>query len=180
MIKRYEKTVPAVDDFFAEALKILHEKAVEYGWTINGMVYAKELLPYGQTFLLQMLNDKSFQQKFGLDAVSYYFNIGCYVFCGGVFYADCWVKDTAILRADDKLQYLTENDPYDLAVEILSIKNSSAFEDFLSRIFDDWLEIMDPYWDMSNSRDYIFQGLLIFYQLGISERLKKLGIKNSI
>ena len=178
MLKKYEKKIPTADDFYVTALRDLHDKASEYGYAENGMIHVADLTEYGQKFLLQMLNDKIFQSKFGLDAVGYYFNIACYAFCGGVYYGDIWQKNPDLLKKDDRLEFLAGNDVYGLAVEILAIEETAVFDEFLNKLFDDWLEIMDPYWDMWDSREYIFRGLLIFYQIGISERLKDLGRQN--
>lgn len=178
MIKKYKKNIASVDDFFVDTLRFLHDKAKVYGYAVNGMVYVKELIPYGQTYLLQLLNDNGFREKFGQDAISYYFNVACYTFSSGVFYADCWQKDSRTLSGDDKIQYLALNNPCDLAEDILNVDSQKLLDEFLSKIFDDWLENMAPYWNVINNRDYIFQGLLAFYYLGISERLRSLGLKS--
>lgn len=176
MLKKFEKKLPTIDDFYLEALKNLHDSAKELGYATGGMVHVADLTEYGQKFLLRLLNDEIFRQKFGLDAVSYYFNIGVYAFSAGVFYANVWDTNADELK-DDQLPYIMENDVFGLATEILKLENTAEFEEFLNRIFDDWLEIMEPYWDMTESRDYIFRGLLIFYQMGISHRLAHMGIK---
>ena len=177
MIKKREETAPTVKDFFVEILRDLHDKAADYGWAAGGMIYAKELLPFGQEYLLEMLNDREFQQKFGLNAVSYYLNIGCKAFCAGVFYADCWYAKGQKQAAGISSEYLLQREPYALALAVLSDKSAEDLDDFLHKIFEYWLECMDPYWDMSDGRDYIFHGLLVFYQLGISERLKALSAR---
>lgn len=176
MLKKFEKKLPDIDDFYAEALQSLHCFAKETGYAVGGMIYAPDLTEYGQKFILRLLNDDVFRRQFGLDAINYYFNIGVYAFSAGVYYADVWNKKVDDLK-NDRLDYLMENDVFTLAAEILNLDNTAEFEDFLNKLFDRWLEIIEPYWDISDSRDYIFRGLLIFYQIGISERLKHMGVK---
>jgi hypothetical protein len=121
MLKKFEKKLPTIDDFYLEALKNLHDSAKELGYATGGMVHVADLTEYGQKFLLRLLNDEIFRQKFGLDAVSYYFNIGVYAFSAGVFYADVWDTNADELK-DDQLPYIMENDVFGLATEILKLE----------------------------------------------------------
>ena len=46
---------------------------------------------------------------------------------------------------------------------------------FYRSIFDLWLKMHEPYWDLKDPREYTFKAMLAAYQLGISMILVKFG-----
>ena len=42
-------------------------------------------------------------------------------------------------------------------------------------VFAKWLALHEPYWKMSDPREYTYQAMLAAYQLGISVILEKYG-----
>ncbi len=47
--------------------------------------------------------------------------------------------------------------------------------DFYSAIYDEWIDIYEPYWEMRDPREYTLKAILAAYQLGVSMILGKYG-----
>ena len=116
------------------------------------------------------------RETFQNDAQLYYYNVACIAFCGGIAYADAWDKDVTQIKTGAVDTLLTsQGDITSLAVDILSLggdgrKKLHMLED---KMFSVFLELMAPYWDKEDPRPFLFQGLLAFFQTGLSYRLSK-------
>ncbi len=163
------------EDFFVALLRDFHEKARAEGWAPGGMIYVRELLPVGQRALLRLLHNQRLRQKFP-DATVYYEQIAVAIFGCGVWLADHWQKNGAAPTEEDLSLFDGEGDWSKTAAKILSLTDSDELMVFLRRLSAAWLEEMTPYWRLPNGRDYVFQGLLVFCLLGISQRLTKMGV----
>ena len=53
--------------------------------------------------------------------------------------------------------------------------DGDAGEKMYSKIFDKWLKLHEPYWDLNDPREYTFSATLAAYQIGASMLLEKCG-----
>lgn len=47
--------------------------------------------------------------------------------------------------------------------------------EFYAVIYDKWLELHKPYWELNDAREYTFKAILAAYQVGVSTILEKYG-----
>lgn len=163
-------------DFFNSVSIELHRLTKIYSDNKGDIIQIPDLLERGKNFIMSWLKDAQLKEAFKNDAQLYYYNISCIAFCGGIAYADAWDKDITQIKTGAVDTLLTsQRDIMSLAVDILSLdgdgrKKLHALED---KMFSVFLELMTPYWDKDDPRPYLFQGLMAFFQTGVSYRLCK-------
>ena len=163
-------------DFFNSVSIELHRLTRIYGDGTGDIMQIPDLLERGKNFIMSWLKDVQLRETFQIDAQLYYYNVACIAFCGGIAYADAWDKDVTQIKTGAVDTLLTsQGDITSLAVDILSLggdgrKKLHMLEDNMFSVF---LELMAPYWDKEDPRPFLFQGLLAFFQTGLSYRLSK-------
>ena len=160
-------------DFYESLSLALHKAAIGTSYDI---MLVPDLLERGKGYLMTWLKDEGFRNSFSGDAMMYYYNIACIAFGGGIAYADAFEKDASQIKLGfvDTLLAGTP-DITALAFDILSLDNEekqTAYRATLDNMFSLFLQKMEPYWDKEDPRPFLFQGLMAFFQTGISLRLK--------
>lgn len=135
-----------------------------------------DLLERGKSFIMMWLKDENFRKSFEGDAMMYYYNIACIGFGGGVAFADAFQKDVSQIKLGfvDTL-IASQPDITKLATDILGYEDDdkkTEYRKMLDSMFSCFLNEMEPYWDKEDPRPFLFQGLMAFFQAGISFRLK--------
>lgn len=140
------------------------------------MMLIPDLLERGKQFIMMWLKDEEFRKLFGGDAKMYYYNIACIAFGGGVAFADAYEKDASQIKLGfvDTL-LASQKDITGLAHDILgneSDEDKEYYQKRLDSMFSYFLAELEPYWDKEDPRPFLFQGLMAFFQTGVSFRLK--------
>lgn len=161
-------------DFYNRACVELHRVLRVAGVRSGDMAVVSDLMERGKRYIMSWLRDADLRETFKDDPQLYYYNVAVNAFCGGVAFADAWDKDPAQVKTGivDTL-VASQRDIAALAADILALDDNGktalhALEDALFAVF---LEIMAPYWDKEDPRPFLFQGLLAFFQTGVSYRL---------
>lgn len=142
------------------------------------IMYADDLLEHGRKFIMTWLKDENLREHFKDDAMMYYYNIACIAFGGGVLYGDAWDKDITQIKtgAVDTL-LASQSDIMGVATDVLGLdKDDIGFRKMLDSMFEKFLGLMSPYWDKEDPRPFLFQGILAFFEAGISYRIAKRGL----
>ncbi len=163
-------------DFFNSCNIELHKIAKESGIKTADMVIIPDLLERGKRFIMTWLRDVPLKEAFKNDAQMFYYNVACIAFCGGIAYADAWDKDIAQIKtgAVDTILASQRNIPA-LAADILGLDSDGAqrLHQLEDSMFSRFLSLMSEYWEKEDPRPFLFQGLLAFFQTGVSYRLNK-------
>lgn len=162
-------------DFYNHVTVNLHKLCSKNGGC--DMMLVPDLLDRGKHFIMTWLKDEGFREHFEGDAMMYYYNIACIAFCGGVAFADAFEKDVSQVKLGfvDTL-LASQPDLTSLVHDILGITGQSQKDDYrrmLDNMFSYFLQELEPYWDKEDPRPFLFQGLMAFFQTGISYRLNK-------
>ena len=165
-------------EFYALCIKEFHEVLHEKGYLKKEPVYIPELILLGNRAIFTYLQDERFHQEAGDNAVQYYYIICSLSYMTGIAYADMWHKDYNALVNGFEEKILTKGAP-DYAQTLLEaeigVKLEKQAEELFSTVYDRWLELHEPYWELEDPRKYTICALLAVYQAGISTILGKYG-----
>ena len=100
----------------------------------------------------------------------------------GLVLAEQWRRDFS--HISDRVEEIITQGPADNAIRILALMFPSNIyrnqgNDFFRKVFEAWSELNEPYWSLSDPRQYTFKSLLAAYQLGVSMLLDLFGYGNS-
>lgn len=165
-------------EFYTACIKEFHTEAQRHGLAKKGLIFIPELIPIGHKTTLAYLNDFEIQTTYGSDPVQYYFAVMAFALEAGMLFAEKWHSDFAGLN--DYVEEIADFGPASDASELFGqyFKAELSNDDghaFLERIYEAWMLMHAPYWDMADPRQYTFKALIAAYQLGISMMLEKLG-----
>ena len=164
--------------FYNDCVADFHNEAAKKGIANRGLIFIPELLPLGEKTILAFLKDSFFQMQCGGDAQQYYYLIMALSIDAGMCFATRWHEDFSTLKqyvdeiiltgpADDANVLKEEHLPSDVM--------GSQGNAFFATIYERWLAMHEPYWKLSDPREYTFKAMLAAYQLGISMMLEKFG-----
>ena len=156
-----------VDDFHKYAKRL-------FGMAKKGVIFKPELIPIGEETILTFLQDPVLETKFGDDPQLYYYVIMCSALQAGMVYADKWRSGCHALNSeyDNAVIALDQADSCQSLLKKLGLSDT---EGFLRIIYDRWLVMHAPYWEIRDSQEYTFKAMLAAYQLGVSMALGKKG-----
>lgn len=164
-------------EFYQQCLKKYHDTAATMGVANQGLIFIPELLEKGEKTVLSFLNDAFFQAELGDNPTMYYYVINSFCMQAGIIYADQWHENYKHL--DEKVEETLRIGPADIVQPILDehfpeIAHNCG-EALGNAIFNNWLELHEPYWALEDPRKYTFYATLASFQLGISMMLDKYG-----
>lgn len=173
-----QSAIKSVVSFYNDCVADFHKEAGKYGVANKGVIFIPELLPLGEKTILAFLQDQFFQVQFGNDAQTYYYVIMSLAIDAGIVYATRWHEQFSTLNS--YVDEIIETGPADDANLLLSKYFSEEIStnqgnQFFQKIFPRWIAMHEPYWELSDPRDYTFKAMLAAYQLGISMILEKYG-----
>ena len=165
--------------FYTDCVEDFHKAAMTQGVASKGLIFIPELLPMGEKAVLSFLKDSYFQMQFSSDPQTYYYLIMSLSLQAGIVFAAKWHEDFDELK-NGYVEQIIEEGPADEARKLLEAefpKSISANQGnpFYQKIFARWLAMHEPYWKLSDPREYTFKAMLAAYQLGISMILEKYG-----
>ena len=167
----------SVVQFYNDCIEAYHNAAAEKGFATRGIIFIPELIPIGEKTILAFLKDPFFQMQFGSNPQMYYYVIMSLSLQAGMVFSVKWHENYAALKNGYVDEIIAEG-PADACkpfLRQLGLTDNEKENDFYRVIFDKWLEQHEPYWNMSDPRDYTFKATLAAYQLGISMILEKYG-----
>lgn len=74
------------------------------------------------------------------------------------------------------VSYLMSAGPSDEAAKIMEKQfelNTDQANLFYSKIFEKWVDVLTPYWNLAEPWEYITKAMIAAYQLGVSMVLEK-------
>jgi len=176
--KKKEPEIKKPSDFYTLCVEDYHRTLKEMGYANRGLIFIPELIPMGNKAVLAYLKDPFFKAEVGGNVTQYYYLICSLSFMTGVAYAEKWHSNFAALKAGFVDQVIADG-PADYAIPILEkelhLSSDQQSEKLYSIIFDRWLILHEPYWKLSDPREYTFNAMLAAYQAGISVILEKHG-----
>lgn len=163
--------------FFNDCVEAYYNEMQSNGYC-SKQVFVPELLQKGQTIVLEFLKDPFFQAQFGDNPIQYYYIINSLSLQAGCVLADIWHKDNS--EVDSFTDIVIEKGPAQYAKPLFEEhfgldSDGDAGEKMYSKIFDKWLELHEPYWNLNDPREYTFNATLAAYQIGASMILEKYG-----
>ena len=167
-----------IANFYTACVEDFHNEADKYGAATRGLIFIPELLPVGEKTVLAFLKDPFFQMQFGSNPQMYYYVIMSLSIDAGIAFATKWHEDYSSLNryvdqiiaegpADDANALMSKYLPKEIA--------ENQGNAFFQKIFARWMVIHEPYWKLTDPRDYTFKAMIAAYQLGISMILEKYG-----
>lgn len=166
------------EKFYTDCVADFHKEAAKHGVANKGLIFIPELLPKGEQTILAFLKDPFFQMQCGGDAQMYYYLIMALSIDAGMCFATRWHRDFSSL--DEYVEEIIELGPADDANIIMTsflsdVAMGDQGNEFFPFIYDRWLKMHEPYWKLSDPREYTFKAMLAAYQLGVSMILEKYG-----
>lgn len=166
------------DKFYADCVKAFHDKAMMSDVANRGLIFIPELIEPGKKIILEYLNDPFFQAQCKNNSQQYYYLIMSLIIESGICLATMWHESFSCLER--YIEDVIENGP---AEDANTIMNKYFSKDvigdqgnkFFKEIFESWLEMHEPYWNLDDSREYTVNAMVAAYQLGVSMILEKLG-----
>ena len=160
-------------DFFNKILVRLLSIIREYSDKRPDITVVPDLLERGKKYIMSWLKDQNLMEKFKDEPIMFYYNIAFIAIGGGIAYADAWDKDPAQIKTGivDTL-IASQTNITELALDILK-KDEQSYHEMIDEMFEEFIDVMEPYWDKEDPRPFLFQGLLAFFQSGINLRLAK-------
>ena len=162
--------------FYNDCLIDYHEAAKKEGKLKKGLIFIPELMSYGEKTTMAFLNDPFFQAEFGEQPHMFYYVIMSLLIQAGMVYAVKWHENFSGLS--DYVDRIIDEGPADESrtlIKQMGINNPEQENAFYQAIFKRWLAKHEPYWELSDPREYTFSAMLAAYQLGISMALEMNG-----
>lgn len=164
-------------EFFKLCIMDFHARAGQEDYATKGLIFIPELMPMGQQSVLAFLNDSFFKMQFGSNPQTYYYVIMSLCVQTGIVYAAKWHEDFSELKNGYVDKIIAEG-PAEEAQPITKKQfgwDRDKENAFYNMIYQRWLSLHEPYWDLDNPREYTFNAMVAAYQLGVSMILEKLG-----
>lgn len=172
-------TIQNVGNFYADCIKAFHDEAAKNGLAKRGLIYIPELIEAGNKTILAFLQDPFFVVEFGQNPTQYYYAIMSLSLQAGICFGEKWHTALSELK-NGYVDRIIEEGPADEADRIfkstIGLPDSQQQNHFYQVIFEKWVACHEPYWALTNPREYTFHAMLAAYQLGISIILEKYGL----
>ncbi len=165
--------------FYTDCVEVFHNEAMKNGFAKRGVIFIPELIPMGEKAVLAFLQDQFFAFEFGNNPAQYYYVILSLAIQAGIAFGEKWHLDFSGLK-NGYVDQMIEEGPADEANRILTdtigLVGNQQQNEFYQKIYEKWIECHEPYWALSDPRQYTFNAMLAGYQLGISMILEKYGL----
>ena len=157
-------------DFYKEVLSTLHTFAEKEGLCKKGAIVIPELLPIGQKTVLSFLNDQFLNAELKDNPAQFYYVVSSFAYQCGMIFAAEWRDDFSSLD-DDFVSQVIADGPWEHVKLLFQEDLGMDQEDFntlCQKVFEEWIVLHEPYWNLEDPRKYTFNALLAVYQLGVS------------
>ena len=176
--KKQKMSTNGPEQFYTDCVETYHSALKAKGYANHGLIFIPELIPVGKKAVMAYLQDPFFRMEMGDNVAQYYYFICLLSYMTGVVYADKWHTDYNGLKTGFADQIIEEG-PSDYAQPLLQaelgLTAEKQAEELFATVFKKWLEMHEPYWALSDARDYTFNAMMAAYQAGISTLLEKYG-----
>lgn len=167
-----------INSFYQECVDGFHEVAKKNNVATRGVIFVPELIPLGEQVILAFLKDPFLQQEFAEDPRSFYYAVMSFSIQAGIVLAEQWRRDNS--HISECVAEIIRNGPSDKAIRYLTFGfpreiYQNQGNDFFQKVFEVWSKLHEPYWRLSDPRQYTFKALLAAYQLGVSMILGLFG-----
>ena len=176
--KKKNAQIKNPNEFYTDCVEAFHTALGANGYAKKGLIFIPELIPLGNKAVLAFLKDPFFQMEAGGNATQYYYLISSLCFMTGVAYAEKWHTNYNELKTSFADQIIEEGPPeyaQPLLEAELGLDAEMQSKELFATIFDQWIEMHKPYWNLTDPREYTFKAMLASYQAGISTILEKYG-----
>ena len=153
-----------------EYLRIVNE----YSYATKGPVVVPELLQYGMSYEMRILNDHHYISEYGNNPVQYYYVIFQLSLVCGFIAGKTWHLNFGDFNSVMEEAYYN-NSKYMKDIYLDLDLDKETFSEILDKLYNKLLELHKPYWDLNDPREYTFNALFAAYQLGVSMILNKFG-----
>ena len=163
--------------FYDQCVADYHNIAANHRLAKKGLILIPELMPVGKKTVLAFLKDPFFQSQFRGDPTVYYYAIMSLSLQAGIVFAAKWHEDAAGLD-DLFVEQIIREGPADACkpyLRKLGLTDNEKENHFYQAIFQQWTALHEPYWSLSDPREYTFNAMLAAFQLGISMILAEMG-----
>lgn len=167
----------SIAEFYNDCVIAYHETAMNAGLATRGVIFIPELIPIGEKVMLAFFQDHLLQESLGGDPVRYYHMMVKLAVSSGLVCGARWHLDYDGLKAG-YVDKIIEEGPFVASESIfaqLGLKDLNKQAEFYMDIFQRWLTLHKPYWELRDPRNYTFMATLAAYQLGVSMVLEKYG-----
>lgn len=174
--KEPERKTPV--SFYSDCVADFHQEAAKHGVANRGLIFIPELIPLGEKAILAYLQDPFFQMQCGGNAKQYYYLIMALSIDAGMCFATRWHEEFSTLN--NYVDEIIISGPADDANALMDAHFADGVmgdqgNGFFPIVFERWLAMHEPYWKLSDPREYTFKAMVAAYQLGVSMILEKYG-----
>ena len=158
------------EEFYQKAVMDFHGIAAELGLVKKGPAAIEELSSLGDKTAFQFLTDKFMIKQFGKNVQQFYYMVNNTCFMAGVVFADNWFKQGKKLDRDFADDVIVAS-PQQYAMPILRNQLSltdETIKTLFTRIYSRWLELLEEYWNLPDSKPYVIKLMAASYQTGLS------------
>lgn len=175
--KASKKGITNPQQFYTDCVAVYHNRAKELGFAERGVIFIPELIPLGEKAVLLFLKDPYIQQQIP-DPFDYYsVALNTAIRCGILFGAK-WHTDLSELEKPGYIESVIESSPVSLTRDLIKSElglDDKSYKDFSYKIFEKWVEMHKPYWELNDPRQYTVNATVAAFQLGVSMILCKYG-----
>ena len=175
--KKAAAGIESPKDFYITCIGNFNATAQRYQQAMRDTIFIPELIDFGTQAILWFYKNDELQRQISEPAEYYYVAVCTALHCG-ILFACQWHENYKAMCNNGFVNKIMETGPSRFTPGI--IKKTLGWDDiqfrkFVMAIFEKWMELHKPYWNLKDPREYTFQATLAVYQLGISMTLGKLG-----
>lgn len=163
-------------EFLTSCTKAMHDRVETMGFAKRGVIFIPELMTLGQKETIALLQNDYIASQYSANPTQFYFAVMGLVMMNGMVFAAKWHENFSGLNdyADEIRYDGPSDDAYELSKKLLNL-DFDGTNKLLSAVFNERTKQHEPYWKLSDPRNYTFAAMMSAYQVGISVILERLG-----
>ena len=160
--------------FYKHVIERLHQVFISKGYLNGEIKHVPELFDKSNKVVLKVLRDNKLQTSCGGNPDKYYYIISSLSFYHGISFAEMWHTDYAQFKKtfDSYCYDETVDESCEKLLESFGYSRNKVRE-MLSVLFNEWADIIMPYMDLPDAREYIYISFEAVFNLGVSFFLEK-------
>ena len=162
--------------FYTLCMKDYHDFAQKQGYAVRGVIFIPELVQYGQQLVLNLYRNEALQRNFSTPQ-AYYCMLVETAIRSGIICGLKWHLDFPGLNQSGYMETVLGHCK-ELSAEAIKSDlqmSEKKFVEFSKKVYEHWSELHEPYWSLSDPRNYTFFATVAAFQLGVSMILCKYG-----
>ena len=156
--------------FYEQCLMEFHAIAANRGLAGRGVVYAPDLMPFGEKAVAKYYGDVFLATEFSTDPTQYYYTVNCFCLQCGILFAGLYRTDPLALT-EGYIDSVTSVDPWQFAERVAKESlglDLEALNLLCTAVFNRWIDLVEPFYAKPEGSDAIYYATLAMYRLGIS------------